>query len=54
MGAVMTVVIILSIICFILFVGLLWCISSIHNLCGAIKAILETMSVYDKILGLEK
>ena len=50
----MKAIIILSIICFILFLGLLWCISSIHNLCGAIKSILETMRVYDKMLGLEE
>ena len=50
----MKAIIILSIICFVLFLGLLWCISSIHNLCGAIKSILETMRVYDKMLGLEE
>ena len=50
----MKAVMILSIICFILFLGLLWCISSIHGLCGAIKSILETMKVYDKMLGLEE
>ena len=49
----MKAIIILSVVCFILFLGLLWCISSIHNLCGAIKSILETMKVYDKMLGLE-
>lgn len=50
----MIAIIVLAIICFILFLGLLWCINSIHNLCGAIKSILETMSVYDKMLGLEE
>ena len=50
----MKAIIILSIICFILFLGLLWCISSIHSLCETIKSILEIMRVYDKILGLEK
>ena len=49
----MWAIIILSVVCFILFLGLLWCISSIHYLCGAIKSILETMRVYDKMLGLE-
>lgn len=49
----MVAMIILAIICFILFLGLLYCISSIHALCGAIQAILDTMSVYDKMLGLE-
>jgi len=50
----MKAVIILSIICLILFLGLLWCIISIHALCGALKSILETMGVYDKMLGLEE
>ena len=50
----MKAMIILSIICFILFLGLLWCISAIHNLCRAIKSILETMRIYDKMLGLEE
>lgn len=50
----MKAIIFLSIICFILFLGLLWCISSIHNLCGAIEAILESMRVYRKVLGLEE
>jgi uncharacterized membrane protein YoaK (UPF0700 family) len=53
-GSRMIAIIILAIISFILFLGLLWCISSIHCLCGAIKSILETMSVYDKMLGLEE
>ena len=50
----MNAIIILSIICFILFLGLLWCIYSIHTLCGAIKSILKSMKVYDKMLGLEE
>ena len=51
----MKALIILSVICFfILFLGLLWCITSIHKLCGAIESILETMKVYDKMLGLEE
>ena len=50
----MKAIIILLIVCFILFLSLLWCISSIHNLCGAIKSILKSMKVYDKILGLEE
>ena len=50
----MKAMIILSAICFVLFLGLLWCIDSIHKLCGAIKSILDMMSVYDKMLGLEE
>jgi len=50
----MKAIIILSVICFILFLGLLWCISSIRNLCGAIDSILKTMKDYDKVLGLEE
>ncbi len=50
----MKAIIILSVICFILFLGLLYCISAIHALCEAIKSILDTMGVYDKILGLEE
>lgn len=50
----MKAIIVLSVICFMLFLGLLWCISSIHNLCEAFKLILETMKDYDKMLGLEE
>ena len=50
----MKAIIILSIICFILFLGLLWCIVSIHNLCKAFKLIFETIKDYDKILGFEE
>lgn len=50
----MKAIILLSITCFILFLSLLWCIGSIHDLCGAIRAILEAMKVYNKMLGLEE
>lgn len=50
----MKAILILSVIVFLQFVSLFWCITSIHDLCGAIKSILETMSVYDKMLGLEE
>ena len=50
----MKAIIILSIVCSILFLGLLWCLSSIHDLCEAIKSILKSMKVYDKMLGLEE
>ena len=50
----MKAILILSVIVFLQFVGLIWCITSIYYLCGAIKSILETMGVYDKMLGLEK
>ena len=50
----MKAIIVLSITCFVLCIGLLWCIHSIHCLCRAIDSILETTAVHDKILGLEK
>lgn len=50
----MKAIIILSIICFILFLGILWCISSIHALCAAIQSILDMLKVHDKMLGLEE
>lgn len=50
----MKAIIILSIICFILFLGLLYCIRSIHALCGAIQAILDITKVHSKMLGLEE
>lgn len=50
----MKAVIILSIVCFILLLGLLWCVSSIHALCGAIRSILDTLGVHSKMLGLEE
>ena len=49
----MKAIIILSVICFILFLGLLLCIVSIYDLRKAFKLILETMKDYDKLLGLE-
>jgi len=49
----MKAIVILSIICFILFLGLLWCISSIHKLCETINSIQKSMRDYDKVLGLE-
>ena len=50
----MKAILILSVIMFLQFVGLILCIISIHNLCGAIKSILVIMRVYDKMLGLEE
>lgn len=49
----MKVIIILSIICFILFLGLLWCIKSIRGIYRKVYSILREMALYDKMLGLE-
>lgn len=50
----MKAIIILSVICGILFLGLIYCILSIHQLCGAIKSILDMTTDYNKLLGLEE
>ena len=50
----MKAIIILSVICGILFIGLIYCVYAIHQLCGAIQSILDITKVYDKILGLEE
>lgn len=38
------VVSILTIVCFLLFLGLVWCIFSIHQLTGAIKSIIACLA----------
>lgn len=48
----MKAMIILSVICGILFIGLIYCVSAIHQLCGAIQAILDITKVHSKMLGL--
>lgn len=50
----MKAIVILAVVCFILFLGLLYCISSIHALCGAIDSILTMLRVHRKLLGLEE
>lgn len=50
----MKAVIILAVICGLLTLGLIYCILSIHQLCGAIQAILDITKCHSKMLGLEE
>ena len=50
----MKAIIILSVICGILFIGLIYCVCAIHQLCGAIQSILNITKVHSKMLGLEE